>query len=72
MPVSLWAVLGLVLLLIGLPVVIFLPPGAGGFFGYMVGAGAAFLVVAVSQAIWESWPEPEAETADTKPKEEQH
>jgi hypothetical protein len=50
MSVSLWAVLGIALLIVGLPMVILLPTDtAGAMFGYVVGAGAAFVVVAYAQ-----------------------
>lgn len=54
MAVSLWAVLGIVLLLIGLPLVL-LPNSFRQDFAYLVGAGVAFLIVAVSQLIWDYW-----------------
>jgi len=58
MGVSIWAVLGICLLLIGLPIVLLIPPGVGGYvFAYAVGAGAAFLAVAAAQWIWNRWGE---------------
>jgi hypothetical protein len=41
--VSLWAVLGLVVLLLGLALVVVFPFGA-----YLIGAGVAFLIVATA------------------------
>jgi hypothetical protein len=56
--VSLWAVLGIVLLLLGLPFL--LAAAAQGYAnyawgGYLIGASAAFLFVALSQWTWERW-----------------
>jgi len=52
MAVSVWAVLGVILTLIGLPLVVVSPDSP---FSYAVGAGVAFLIVAASQQAWESW-----------------
>lgn len=62
MAVGLWAVLGVVLLLLGLPLAFFAPVG-----GYAVGAGVAFLIVALVEW-WIARPEhdplpPELEAA---------
>ena len=65
MPVSLWAVLGVVLLLISLPFVLLAAYSA---FAYPAGAGAAFLIVAASQWLWERWgttPHDESASAQT-------
>lgn len=47
MAVSIWAVLGVVLVLIGIPLTFAGPAG-----NYVLGAGGAFLIVAVSQWAW--------------------
>jgi hypothetical protein len=50
MSVPLWGVLGVVLVLIGIPLT-FAAPAAN----YVVGAGIAFLIVAASQWFWNRW-----------------
>ena len=52
MAVSLWVVLGISLLLIGLPFVLLGPISP---FAYAVGAGVAFLIVAAAQWVWGAW-----------------
>lgn len=54
--VTIWGVLGVVLLLIGLPIWIVYSWG-----NYLIGAAAAFLIVALCQWIWERWKAPSAE-----------
>jgi len=51
-PVSLWAVLGIVVLLISLPFVLLAGYPA---FAYSAGAGAAFLIVAASRWLGDRW-----------------
>lgn len=66
MAVSLWAVLGIVLLLIGLPLVV-LPTSFTSDFAFVVGAGVAFVIVAVAQAMWDRWDsEPDPESASNR------
>jgi hypothetical protein len=56
MDVSLWAVLGIVLLLLGVPMVLLLPDTTLAYgFSYLVGAGAAFLMVSAADWLWQSW-----------------
>ncbi len=51
--VTIWGVLGVVLLLIGLPIWFVFTWG-----DYLIGAAAAFLIVALCQWIWERWTGP--------------
>lgn len=66
MGVSLWAVLGVVCLVLGLPFVLLGPGSAyANAFAYVVGGGAAFLIVGIGQWLWDRWgSSPEPELAD--------
>jgi predicted RND superfamily exporter protein len=62
MVVSIWAILGIILVLLWLPIS-YATPAAGGF---TLGAGIAFLIVALSRWVRERWEtiqdRPEAES----------
>ncbi len=49
--VSGWAILGIVLLLLALPMVLPAAGSLGHDFGYAVGAGAAFLIVGIAPSV---------------------
>jgi hypothetical protein len=51
MAVTIWMVLGMILVLLAVPLW-YVTSAAGGF---ALGAGIAFLIVAVSSWVWERW-----------------
>jgi hypothetical protein len=67
--VPLWLALGLALVVLSLPFVLLTPVDSANPAAYLVGAGAALLVVGVSRRIWDSWGDLPEEALEDAPDE---